>query len=116
MPPRNIEKVSVCETPEKETAESGRMRFVVADGSEQRELVMIQDFFPRNHFHIIPPDTTLVGGGKIRVYGKELEAEWDSRSCREELGYDRPADAAEAQQLLQEVRSVVADWLKRVLS
>ena len=115
MPPRNIEKVSVCETQEKETAESGRMRFVVADGAEQRELVLIQDFFPRNHFHIIPPDTTLVGGGKIRVDGKHLEAEWNSQSCREELGYDRPADAEERQRLLQEVRSVVADWLKRVL-
>ncbi|MEI6810897.1 MAG: hypothetical protein WCK60_02495 [Candidatus Nomurabacteria bacterium] len=48
------------------------------------------------------PEAKLIGGGYLGT----TEPRWDSETCRKEFGYDRPADATVAEEILRQVTEI----------
>ncbi|MBD3330267.1 hypothetical protein GF354_01920 [Candidatus Peregrinibacteria bacterium] len=100
---------------EEYTADSSALKFVVVDDSDKRQLIVSSVVCGLQHHELIPDNTHLIGGGKIMNYGYAQQVFWNSPSCIEKHGYDRPLDTAEAAQVLMEVKKNIKEWMQKVL-
>jgi hypothetical protein len=66
------------------------------------------------HTAMLPPRSNgdFIGAGEF----KKGLADWDSPSCETNIGYDRPPDTEQGNEILQEIDTLVEDWIRNVLN